>query len=1012
MAHCSKLTAHSLIAHYFLINRGFTKMKVFCTGFLLFFLINSSRAQMPGRFLTYSVKDGLSQSSVHAIHRDRDGLLWLGTQDGLNSFDGNAFTTYRYNEGDTTSISDQFILKIVEDKKGNLWIGTRNGLNFFNKYTRKFKRYYINEEEKHQFQSSYENIFLYNEDSLLIERDGLFLLEPLKGKFTKIIPPGNTRGKWIVSQSYKVWFVNEEKEVFTSDDWRKNNFIKIGLSDLDLTAKAFNYYSRTDTSVFIYRAGNKKLLYELDGKTFTIKNKLPAPAAINNVLLTDKGTLFIATSNGLLSKQINREPQFTRANLGHTGLPAGPVLTTFVDVDENLWIGTAGNGFSMTNSYFDSHQLINFPVANDRVQSICYNHNDLYLTSQSGLYKIKNFSLSGTTKIIEPVIKGKPITSVTADAAGNTWVAFYPGEILVLDKNDQAIKEYSISEKDKDLTVLKMVTSANGTVFICTNNGLYIKQPKKDEFIIFNDQSSDQLLGNYVLGVYEDYENNFWIANNQGVNILSSELKPLFSINSSDDKSSFIKRTIVTSVTQDLDSAYWIGTLRNGVYRYKNNKVSHYTHANGLASDVVYNVVCDSKNRIWISTSVGLSVFKREETVFNNLSEFEGVPNAAFSFSGVLKFGQHILYATSEGLLICDADKVELKNTDIEAYISDVKINGQSTPLQNQSFSLMPDNKLISFELAYTPALLSGNILYQYRVKELNQEWISLPPGVNSISYNGLPYKNLQMQVRAAGSINKLNDAKIYTVTINSYPPIQKTSVFFGGIVLLFSVIIFLAVVRYNQIKYKKQLQIIEVERTLQKERTRIGRDLHDNMGAYTSALLAGLNRIENRDEKETKLLTDLKIYGASIMGFLRETIWMLNAEKLTVTAFADRFKNYALRICKNYPEVDLQFRETIDLDKSLPPTIMLNLFRILQEGLQNACKHAQATKIMITIISQEKLSFSVQDNGVGFTKLELKDHYGLDNMKQRAGEAGFILELESNENGTNVNLSENTANG
>ena len=215
----------------------------------------------------------------------------------------------------------------------------------------------------------------------------------------------------------------------------------------------------------------------------------------------------------------------------------------------------------------------------------------------------------------------------------------------------------------------------------------------------------------------------------------------------------------------------------------------------------------------------------------------------------------------------------------------------------------------------------------------------------------------------------------------------------------------------FNKRKYKKQLQIIEVERKLQLERTRIGRDLHDNMGAYTSALLAGLNRIESKEEKEKKLLTDLKIYGASIMGFLRETIWMLNAEKLTITSFADRFKNYALRICKNYSPIEIQFEEEIDNDKTLPPTTMLNLFRILQEALQNACKHSQASKINISILSNEKLIFKVEDNGIGFLEQKLNDNYGLDNMRQRAAEAGFSLTLKSNNKGTTVIVTENTAN-
>lgn len=987
-------------------------MKIFCTGLFLLFISATCLAQMPGRFLTYSVKDGLSQSSVHALHRDKEGLLWVGTQDGLNSFDGNSFTSYRYNDADSNSISDQFILKIVEDKKGNLWIGTRNGLNYFNKDTRQFKRFYTDEKEKHEFQAAYQNIFLFNEDSILIEKNGLYLLEPKKGKFTEIKSPDNKKGCWIISEAKKVWFVTETGEVYSNDDWRAGAYKKINKLPFLPETNQLNYYTGENSSVFIFRTNDNKVLYEFDGNNFNIKNKIISPAPINHVLITDRRTLLIATTNGLLSRFANGSQQFTQANLSHNGLPPGSILTSFKDIDENLWIGTAGNGFSVTNKNFNFHQLVNFPVINDRAQSLAYNGQNLYLASLSGLYKINNFSVYDTTKKITAVIKGKIINGVTADGGGNTWVALAQENILVLDKNDKVIKEYHINLKDKNLTVLKMFTSRNGKIFICTSNGLYVKLPNKEDFVIFDSESSAQLLGNYVLSVYEDFDNNFWVANNNGINVLSPDLKLLYNFKSSDDKSSFIKRTIVTGITQDLDSAYWIGTLRSGMYRYKNKEITHFTHANGLASDVIYNVVCDNRNRIWVSTSAGLNIFNRKEMAFNNLSDFDGIPNAAFSFAGVLKLGGNLIYGTSEGLLICDAEKVELKNTDIQAYISDVKINGKSTSVENQHFSLMPDNKLISFELANRPALLTGNIIYQYRIKDLNKEWITLPPGINNISYNGLPYKKLEMQVRAAGSIEKLKDAKTYTISIDSYAPFYKTFLFISAVTLFIFSLIFILVLNYNKKKYRKQMQIIEVERTLQKERSRIGRDLHDNMGAYTSALLAGLNRIENRDEKENKLLTDLKIYGASIMGFLRETIWMLNAEKLTVTAFADRFKNYAIRICKNYAEVEIIFNEKIEIDKSLPPTIMLNLFRILQEALQNACKHSQAKEITISIYSIDKLYFSIADNGIGFLYQKLNDHYGLDNMKQRASEAGFLLGIETDKQGTKVTLTENTANG
>lgn len=149
-------------------------------------------AQLQTRFLNYGVKDGLSQNSVHAIFRDNEGLVWIGTQDGLNSFDGKNFTIYRHSETDSTTISDQFVLKIDQSADGTIWVGTRNGLNAFNKRTQKFRRYYLFPEEKHQFQSSYNDFKILDDGSILIQRDGLFILHDKTAKSRKISGSGDS----------------------------------------------------------------------------------------------------------------------------------------------------------------------------------------------------------------------------------------------------------------------------------------------------------------------------------------------------------------------------------------------------------------------------------------------------------------------------------------------------------------------------------------------------------------------------------------------------------------------------------------------------------------------------------------------------------------------------------------------------------------------------------------------------------------------------------------------------
>lgn len=496
-----------------------------------------------------------------------------------------------------------------------------------------------------------------------------------------------------------------------------------------------------------------------------------------------------------------------------------------------------------------------------------------------------------------------------------------------------------------------------------------------------------------------------------GVDIYDNDLNLQQRFLSNSDTSSAIKRTIVTNCTQDKSGAIWISTIRNGVYRYYNNGFTHFTSSAGLSSEVVYNVICDDKNRIWAMTSSGLNIFDNEQQSFTATTALDGVPNTGFVLNALYKDEEgHLLFGSSDGLLDCNASNIDLHKTTIAAIISDIKVNGQSITISSGSFSIIPDNKIITITFAARPAFFSGNIIYQYRLKGSTEEWTSLPKGVHSVSYTGLPYRDLQLEVRAASSLNNLDKAAVATVTIKSKAPFWKTTSFIIFCIIGVIGLLILGVMQYNKRRFQKQLQVLKIEKQLQGERERIGRDLHDNIGAYTSALIAGLNQVTPTDAQQGKHVDDLKEYAVNIMSFLRETIWMLNTQTLTVTAFTDRFKNYALRIGKNYPGIDLKIQENISDDKIFPPATMLNIFRILQEALQNAFKHSQATTIKIFFSSNGSLHFEVSDNGKGFTEEQKAEHYGLANMRQRALEAGFDLFIESAPGkGTRVHIKENT---
>lgn len=203
-----------------------------------------------------------------------------------------------------------------------------------------------------------------------------------------------------------------------------------------------------------------------------------------------------------------------------------------------------------------------------------------------------------------------------------------------------------------------------------------------------------------------------------------------------------------------------------------------------------------------------------------------------------------------------------------------------------------------------------------------------------------------------------------------------------------------------------KRIQKIKLHAAEENERKRIAADLHDNMGAYTSAIIANIDDIiENGKNNDEKTLDLLKMNAGEIMNTLRETIWALSKEKIPLTGIYDRFKIYTQKISHAYPQVKILFSESITNNILFSSVHALNIFRILQEAITNSLKHSGADIIKITISSDEKLMISVEDNGIGIVDPGLlRKGNGIINMQSRATESGLKLYLTKTEvSGTQV---------
>lgn len=255
-------------------------------------------------------------------------------------------------------------------------------------------------------------------------------------------------------------------------------------------------------------------------------------------------------------------------------------------------------------------------------------------------------------------------------------------------------------------------------------------------------------------------------------------------------------------------------------------------------------------------------------------------------------------------------------------------------------------------------------------------------------------------------------------ITLQKLDISNKNYLFYGSLLLLFFTslmawLLFRGYKKNQQIKLlkmqteEKQLAARAVISAEENERKRISRDLHDNIGAYATVLMANTEQLKKQASGHDIQQSAENVFenAQSIMHSLQGTIWVLNNDAITITDFADRFKLYAKKMLQNFPEIQIKFHEQLDNNAVLSPAEVLNIFRIIQEALQNAVKHAKPCHISVSVQSNNGIYISVKDDGKGFDTKNVRDGYGLHNMQHRAKEAGYKLNIFSDDEGTEVSL-------
>ena len=695
---------------------GFHLDWIVASGVISFFLFifsvevgSSQPAQVKIKFEHLGVNDGLSNNHVTSITQDSKGYLWVGTNDGLNKYDGYKFTSYRTIPGDSNSLFNNTIKCVFEDSQGKLWVSTDSrGLYYYNRQTDQLIS--ISEFSK---KSLIESIKETENKDLWItgKHDGYATTAQLdrntgKWNFHHVLSSTEPVADLIQLSENTYWISIRNLGLFVWD--KLTNKIGENISVREKISTRIEKIKRDSfgNTWFISRDGLFKLApnstkfisYKAHAKV--MGNSLPVDAVLD---VTQEGKyLWIATENGGLCRLeigANKITIFAHDKNDSKSITDNSVWIVYKDHENRIWAGTYSSGLWVYDKLKYKFQELSIPFENDIVNAICKdNLGRMWIGTEGGLL-MKQGSKVFTYKHDardNGSIDRDPVLSIIQDSRNTIWVGTWDGGLNRYNQKTNDFKHYKSLADNKftfyDPNVFSIIEDPKmKEILVGGFQGLNIlKDEKRDQFIRYIDERS--LENNYVRVVFKDHKGYIWLGSQSQLNRFDPRTgeRLVFYYDRVSGSGIF-----VNCILEDLKQRLWVGTnkglklLVNGVAQ------AAYTKEDGLPSDVVRSIVEDSHGNLWLSTTNGISRFNPQLKKFDNYDVSDGLLNNEFKPNSSFKDNDGYIYFGGKGVNVFHPDSI-LINTHIPSvFITDLK-------LFNQSIKIGGDDKILAKHISET----------------------------------------------------------------------------------------------------------------------------------------------------------------------------------------------------------------------------------------------------------------------------------------------------------------------
>lgn len=978
-------------------------LKNLLAGFLICFSAYAVHAQY--RLDNWTTDDGLPQNSVYAIVQTRDNYIWLATLDGLVRFDGVRFKVF--NKSNSPGISNNRFVNLFEAANGDLWAGTEQS-GIVRLHEGKFTSYGIE-----SGLTSLRVIWLSgtSDGNVVVYPPGMNPPVTWSGeKFEPIDSPSLPALVPLASQSIFCGRNDTEIECFVGAANQKYPYSE-GFPN---TGFDFFYNSARgpDGSIWIPSALSRLLRIGADRtyREYTPDDGLPdfpirmiTGGPRLSLLASDKvGSLW-------LTDVVSMQNQILAQQAPETLLKTVEVKAAFEDREGNTWFGTTRGGLFRSRK-----QSI---TSYSKSQGLGLNNVYPIFQDSGGVVWIGT-TLGGLFKYVDGIfsqVKGVPVGDIYAiaeDHAGR--LIFSVGSAIWAVENGRVVHLFDTPQIRIAYAVYEQ---GDGTIWAGGQGGL--AQLKGGASTVYT--VKDGLAGDEVKVIIGDGTGGMWIGAYGG---LTHYKDGHFS---SWTEADGVPGTI-RSLYQDGDGVLWIGTYDAGMARLKDGTFATVNMKDGLYNDGVFQILEDAHRNFWISSNRGiyrvskdeLNDFadgKRSSITSIGYGKSDGMLslecNGGRSPAGTKTRDGRLWFPTQDGVAVIDPENITINANPPPVGIEGVKIDNESLEVEDffsatqdlrSAIEVAPDQR--NFEIEYTALsfINSENSRFKYKLEGLQNDWVDAGTR-RTAYYSFVPPGDYTFRVIAANSDGVWNEEG-KSIRIKVLPPFYQTWWFMTIAALFVGGLAFTSFrLRLNQLERARKAQE-EFSRKLlasqEMERQRIAAELHDSLG---QSLLIIKNRIAlaQADSAETveEQLEELSNATSSAIDECRDIAYKLRPFQIARFGLSKTLSGMFRRI-NEVTDINAK-AEVEDIDDLLTEDAQTNVFRIVQECVNNIIKHSEANEAFLSVKNRNgKVDLWINDNGRGFApadgevSIHEKSGFGLIGIAERVKMLGGACEIDS----------------